>query len=93
MSASTTPTDSPSAAIAAARLTVTDDLPTPPLPDATANTRVSESARANGISRSASPAAQLLRHLLALLVAHDVEHDGDLGDARQRRQRRWSRRW
>jgi hypothetical protein len=36
MSASSTPTLSPSAAIAAARLTVTLDLPTPPLPDATA---------------------------------------------------------
>ena len=36
MSASTMPTLSPAAAIAAARFTVTDDLPTPPLPDATA---------------------------------------------------------
>jgi hypothetical protein len=35
MSASTTPTFMPLAAIAAARLTVTDDLPTPPLPEAT----------------------------------------------------------
>jgi hypothetical protein len=35
MSASTTPTERPRAAIAAARLTVTDDLPTPPFPDAT----------------------------------------------------------
>jgi hypothetical protein len=35
-SASSTPTDRPSAAIAAARLTVTLDLPTPPLPEATA---------------------------------------------------------
>ena len=34
MSASSTPTVSPRAASAAARLTVTDDLPTPPLPDA-----------------------------------------------------------
>jgi hypothetical protein len=36
MSASTTPTESPLRAIAAARLTVTDDLPTPPFPEATA---------------------------------------------------------
>ena len=36
MSASTTPTFRPVAAIAAARFTVTEDLPTPPLPDATA---------------------------------------------------------
>ena len=40
MSASRTPTVSPLAASAAARLTVTDDLPTPPLPLATARTRV-----------------------------------------------------
>ena len=38
MSASSTPTDRPREAIAAARLTVTDDFPTPPLPDATAYT-------------------------------------------------------
>ena len=37
MSASSTPTVRPRAARAAARLTVTDDLPTPPLPDATAD--------------------------------------------------------
>jgi hypothetical protein len=36
MSASTTPTRSPSAAIATARFAVTDDLPTPPLPEAIA---------------------------------------------------------
>ena len=40
MSASSTPTVSPRAASAAARFTVTDDLPTPPLPLATASTRV-----------------------------------------------------
>ena len=40
MSASSTPTVSPRAASAAARLAVTDDLPTPPLPLATASTRV-----------------------------------------------------
>ena len=34
---------------------MTDDLPTPPLPEATAYTRVSEPARANGTSRSATP--------------------------------------
>ena len=34
---------------------MTDDLPTPPLPDATAYTRVREPARANGTSRSATP--------------------------------------
>src|SRR4051794_7292615 len=40
MSASSTPTFRPRAARAAARLTVTDDLPTPPLPDAIVTTRV-----------------------------------------------------
>ena len=36
-----------------ARLTVTEDLPTPPLPEATAITVVREPGWANGISRSA----------------------------------------
>ena len=36
-----------------ARFTVTDDLPTPPLPEAIAMTVVNESGLANGISRSA----------------------------------------
>ena len=40
MSASSTPTRRPRAASAAARLTVTEDFPTPPLPLATARTRV-----------------------------------------------------
>ena len=44
-----------------ARFTVTDDLPTPPLPDATAITVVSESARANGISRSVWPPLSMSR--------------------------------
>ena len=55
MSASTTPTLSPVAAIAWARLTVTDDLPTPPLPLATAMTRVSEPGWAKGISLAGLP--------------------------------------
>src|SRR5689334_5794186 len=55
MSASTTPTFCPAAASAAARFTVTDDLPTPPLPLATAYTRVSEEGSANGTARSARP--------------------------------------
>ena len=40
MSASSTPTLRPVAAMAAARFTVTDDLPTPPLPEATSTTLV-----------------------------------------------------
>src|SRR6478609_7692186 len=55
MSASTTPTRSPCCAIATARFAVTDDLPTPPLPDATANTLVSEVGLLNGMTGSAPP--------------------------------------
>src|SRR5262249_43235812 len=45
----------PEAASAAAGLTVTDDLPTPPLPLAIAYTWVSDDGWANGISRSTRP--------------------------------------
>src|SRR6478735_11039878 len=55
MSASTIPTVRPALARARARLTVTDDLPTPPLPLAIAKTFVSEPGWANGISRWACP--------------------------------------
>ena len=77
MSASSTPTDSPRAAIAAARLTVTLDLPTPPLPDATAYTRVSEPGLGERDDRFPRVAAQLLAQLGALLVVHHVEGDLD----------------
>ena len=73
MSASMTPTLCPAAASAAARFTVTEDLPTPPLPLATASTLVSDAGWANGITGSGAPAAQLRLHGLALLVAHHVE--------------------
>ena len=75
MSASTTPTDSPRAAIAAARFTVTEDLPTPPLPDATQYTRVSEPGWANGITGSAASPRSAAAQLGALLVAHHVQLD------------------
>jgi hypothetical protein len=55
MSASITPTDRPSAARATARLAVTDDLPTPPLPDATANTLVIDPGCENGMTGSPAP--------------------------------------
>ena len=55
MSASTTPTRRPSAAIATARFAVSDDLPTPPLPDAIAYTFVSEPGCENGMTGSPSP--------------------------------------
>src|SRR5215831_10078586 len=60
MSASSTPTFWPEAASAAARLTVTDDLPTPPLPLAIAYTWVSDDGWANGISRSTRPPRSLV---------------------------------
>ena len=55
MSASTTPTRRPCPAIDSARLTVTEDLPTPPLPDAIAKTFVREPGCEKGISRCALP--------------------------------------
>src|SRR5215831_11657368 len=55
MSASRTPTFCPAAERAAARFTVTEDLPTPPLPLATANTRVSDEGSANGTTFSGRP--------------------------------------
>ena len=61
MSASTMPTDRPRAAIATARFTVTDDLPTPPLPDATQYTRVSEPGWAKGMTGSSAPPRRVLR--------------------------------
>ena len=50
-SASTTATDLPCWASAMARLVVTDDLPTPPLPDAISSTRVLDAGSANGMAR------------------------------------------
>src|SRR5450759_3699280 len=60
MSASTTPTFRPRAAMATATFTVTEDLPTPPLPEATAYTRVSDPGRANGTSRTGSSPRSLV---------------------------------
>lgn len=48
MSASMIPTASPRAASAAARLTVTEDLPTPPLPEAIIRTRVALGTAVSG---------------------------------------------
>src|ERR1700761_366470 len=47
--------------MAAARLTVTLDFPTPPLPDATAYTRVSELGWANGMTGSGASPRNCLR--------------------------------
>ena len=64
MSASSTPTRSPRAASAAARFTVTELLPTPPLPLETARTRVVagisvSGAFSRGVQRAACIAAVL----------------------------------
>ncbi len=50
-SASTTAVFLPRLARLTARLVVTDDLPTPPLPEATSSTRVFEDGSANGMAR------------------------------------------
>ena len=50
-SASMTATLWPRWASATARFVVTDDLPTPPLPDAMSRTRVCDDGSANGITR------------------------------------------
>ena len=49
------PTRCPCSAIATARFAVSDDLPTPPLPEAIPITLVSEPGAANGMNRSAAP--------------------------------------
>ena len=82
MSASSTPTVSPRAASAAARFTVTDDLPTPPLPLATARTRWWRSTSvASAFSRRVPAGAVhgrglLLGRHLAVLDLH-VGHAGE----------------
>ena len=83
MSASSTPTVSPRAASAAARFTVTDDLPTPPLPLATASTRVVDgtsvgaaSSRALNRARCIAAVFCSLRHLAVLDL-----HRADAGEA------------
>ena len=81
MSASTTPTFRPCLAIAMARLTVTDDLPTPPLPLAIAKTLVSEPGCANGISRCRLAALQHVLEAGALLGGHHAQGQVDAGDA------------
>ena len=78
MSASSTPTRSPRSTSAAAMLAVSVDLPTPPLPDATATTRVAGSSRilaARGGRRGAGSRARPSPR------AHHVEVERDARDA------------
>ena len=79
MSASSTPTVNPWAAIAAARLTVTDDLPTPPLPDATASTRVVAGIWVSGACSRAFHRAWVItsRRSSASISPHSMRHLGD----------------
>ena len=81
MSASRTPTRRPAEDSAAARLTVSDDLPTPPLPLATARTRVERSTR-DPLRALGDAAAELRRQRCLLLGRHDVERHGRPLDAR-----------
>ena len=60
MSASSTPTTKPRRASATARFTVSDDLPTPPLPEATASTRVLAETAVSGASWLAFQRARLM---------------------------------
>ena len=83
MSASSTPTVRPRAASAAARLTVTDDLPTPPLPLATASTRVVDGT---SVGAAFSRAFQRARCIAAVFCSwvispYSTVHVGDAGEA------------
>ena len=66
---------------------MTLDLPTPPLPEAIAYTRVSEPGLEKGISRSALPAPQLRLESFTLFVGHDAEVDHDVLDPVERADR------
>ena len=61
MSASRMPTVRPCFASASAKFTVTDDLPTPPLPEATAITLVRFPGCANGICFAGLPPRSMVR--------------------------------
>ena len=83
------PTRWPSAASAAARFTVTLDLPTPPLPDATAMTVVRPSVKNVGCSAGRPRPAELghqAARCCSVIVAQD--HLDALDPARGRRRRR-----
>ena len=76
MSASSRPTTSPRRARATARFTLTEDLPTPPLPEATASTLVRR--REVGRHRPVLGLEACLRHERgALALVHDAGADLD----------------
>ena len=67
-SASTAATAEPRCASATARLVVTDDLPTPPLPDAIASTRVFESSERVGAVLVPRPPSRVVVRVAAAAV-------------------------
>ena len=70
MSASSTPTVKPIGAIAAARLTVTELLPTPPLPEAMASTRVVAGIWVSGaFSRACQRALSITSERSSLVIS------------------------
>ena len=76
----------PWAARAAARLTVTDDFPTPPLPLATARIRAVRGISVSGALLGLLPGAtHQVRALLGVHLAHADLHAGDTGQAPQAR--------
>ena len=75
----------PSRSKAAARLTESVDLPTPPLPLAIARTRVDASTEIP-FERSVTLPRSFWRQRRSLVRAHDVELERDGLDARQRQQ-------
>ena len=64
---------------------MTEDLPTPPLPLATAYTRVRDPGWANGISFAGASPRNCLRSVGALLVGHHAERDLDVRHVRRPR--------
>ena len=97
-SASITATLWPCWASATARLAVTEDLPTPPLPEEISSGRVREPGSLKGMARpsawpwagwepavDAGVAVEALAQLGALVVGHHGEVEGDVVDAGQAR--------
>ena len=81
MSASSTPTTLPVAANAAARLTVTELLPTPPLPLAMASTRHDSGTSVSGASSRACQRALSITSVRSseFISPHTMRHGGDAG--------------
>ena len=86
MSASRIPTTRPREASATARLTVTDDLPTPPLPDAMASTRVEA---ATAVSGASSRAFQRARAITAARSSASMAATCTSTERTQSRDRTW----